>query len=93
MISIGLFATQLQGLLWIAKNANQLSPSRLVVSTSHGLWYASRGAFAIVRSDNNSSKLLIDWLGQLSATRRNSQNADPLGKGNKFRQGTSHSIN
>jgi hypothetical protein len=70
MISLGLFATQLQGLLWIAKNANQLSLSRLVVSTSHGPWYASRGAFAIVPWDNSSSKPLIDWLGRVSVTGR-----------------------
>jgi hypothetical protein len=32
------------------------------------------------------SKLLIDWLGRLPVSGR-AQNADPLGKGDKFRQG------
>ena len=86
MISLGLFATQLQGLLWRANNANQLSLSRPVVSTSKRPWYAPRTAFAIVPWDNRGSKLLIDWLGRLSVTGR-AQDADPLGMGDKFGHG------
>ncbi len=91
MIFLGLFATQLQGLLWIAKNANQLSLSRLVVSTSHGhgLRCASHNAFPIVPWDNRSSKAVEGTnLHPRSVARRTAQDADPLGKGDQFRYGS-----
>jgi hypothetical protein len=46
-----------------------------------------RRAVHLLLSDGTSSKLLIDWLGRLSVT-GHAQNADPLGKRDKFGQGS-----
>jgi hypothetical protein len=69
------------------KRCEPVEPLKASGFNIQGPWYASRGAFAIVPWDNGGSKLLIDWSGRLSVTGR-AQDADPLGKRDKFGQGS-----